>query len=203
MTTPHLPDFRCMDRRFFLLTLLLALLTPARAADDATIVVDGPDYAFTISAPKGWKMTSTPEIQAAFYPAESTFEKSAVVMYVRSASKSRLHVESIAELNRLDLQGIQRRNPGATSAKIGTVKTTLGVELPMYAFTGGGYSELVAYAEQTKTITVMVVSADTPEQLQTARPAFEELVASYVFLTDTPEIPKPPAEPKKAPIPRG
>lgn len=162
--------------------LAVVALFTAGAADDSAIV-DGPNYAFTISAPKGWKMTSTRELQAAFHPAGTKFEKSAVVMYVRSADKGALHVTSIAELNRLDLQGIQKDHPAAASERIGAVKTFLGVELPLYSFSGGGYSELVAYAEEGKTITVFVASADRPEQIQTARAAFDELVASYVFLS--------------------
>jgi hypothetical protein len=178
-----------MNRTFLSVALIVAVLIPARAADDSAIV-DGPNYAFTISAPKGWKLTSNRQFQAAFYPADSTFEKSAVIIYARSADKSELHVSSIAELNRLDLKGIQEREPAAKSEKLGALKTASGVEMPLYSFSGGGYSELVAYAEQSKTITVLVVSAETPEQLKAARSAFDELVGSYVFISDAPKKPK-------------
>ena len=168
--------------------LLIVMSAGARAADGGAIV-DGPGYAFTIAAPKGWTLISTKQLQAAFHPADTTFEKSAVIMYVRSANKQALHVANIAELNGTDLKGIQERNPKAVSEKSGTIKTPLGVELPMYTFSGGGYSELVAYADEGKTITVFVVSADKAEQLQAARKAFDELIASYVFLTDQPKAP--------------
>ena len=118
-------------------------------------------------------------------------------MYARSADKKQLRVTSISELNRLDLKGIQEQHPAAKSEKIGTVKTALGTEIPLYSFTGGGYSELVAYAEHTKTITAFVLSADTNEQLKATRAAFDELLSSYVFLTDSPNTPKQPANPKK------
>ncbi len=162
---------------------ILALASSAylHAADDLAII-DGPNYAFTISAPKGWKLTSTKELQAAFHPAETPFDKSAVVMYARPADKQQLGVSSIPELNRLDLKGIQQQHPTASSQKIGTVKTALGTEIPLYSFSGGGYNELVAYAEQPKTITVFVLSADTSEQLKAARAAFDELLSSYVAL---------------------
>jgi len=185
-----------MKNLFSILTLALAASACLHAADDAAII-DGPNYAFTISAPKGWKRTSTKEIQAAFYPADTSFEKSAVVMYARSADKKGLGVSSVQELNRLDLKGIQERNPAATSEKIGTVKTALGTEIPLYSFSGGGYSELVAYAEHEKTITVFVLSADKDEQLKANRAAFDELLISYVALSAAPKAPKQPANPKK------
>lgn len=163
-------------------------------AADAAAVVDGPNYAFTISAPKGWKLTSTNDIQAAFYPKETSFEKSAVVMYVRSADKKGLGVSNVQELNRLDLKGIQGRNPVATSEKIGAVKTAGGTELPVYSFSGGGYVEVVAYAEHEKTITVFVLSADKDQQLKAARPALDKLISSYLFISDSPQIPKKPAK---------
>lgn len=185
-----------MKHFLFILSLVLAFSGALHATDDAAII-DGPNYAFTISGPKGWKLTSTRELQAAFHPADTKFEKSAVVMYARSADKKQLGVSNIPELNRLDLKGIQGPHPAAKSEKVGSIKTARGMDLPLYSFTGGGYSELVAYAEQEKTITVLVISAETDEQLKTARPAFEEMLSSYVFLTDAPKAPKKPANPAK------
>lgn len=179
-----------------ILTFALAASAYLHATDDAAIVY-GPNYAFTISAPKGWKLTSTKELQAAFYPADTSFEKSAVVMYARSADKKELGVSSVQELNRFDLNGIQERNPAATSEKIGTVKTALGTEIPLYSFSGGGYKELVAYAEQEKTIAVFVLSADKDEQLKANRAAFDELLTSYLALSATPKAPKQLANPKE------
>jgi hypothetical protein len=183
-----------MKNLLSILALILASCACLHAADDSAIV-DGPNYAFIISAPKGWKLTSTKELQAAFFPVDTSFEKSTVVMYARSADKKGLGVSNVQELNRLDLKGIQKRNPAATSAKIGTVKTPLGTELPVYSFSGSGSIEVVAYAEHEKTITVLVLSADNDEQLKAARPAFDELISSYLFISDSRQTPKKPAEP--------
>src|SRR3954471_22151656 len=111
---------RHMARLLSLLTLALATSVHLHAADDGAII-DGPNYAFTISAPKGWKLTSTRDIQAAFHPADTSFEKSTVIMYARSADKKQLRVSNIPELNRLDLNGIRGRYPAAKSEKIGTL----------------------------------------------------------------------------------
>ncbi len=166
-------------------------------ADDDAAIIDGSNYAFTIAAPKGWKLTSTEELPAAFHPADTTFEKSAVVMYVRPGDKRRLGVSNVQEMNGLDLKGIQQQHPDAKSEKVGTVKTALGIEIPLYSFSGGGYSELVAYAEHEKTITVFVVSADTNEQLKAARPAFDAMVASYIAFSTKAEALKNSAAKKK------
>ena len=174
-----------MKTILFIFALVFHCAICAEAAEDGAIV-DGPNYAFTIAAPKGWKLTSTKLFQAAFYPADTSFEKSAVIMYARAGDKKGLAVASAQEMNRLDLKGIQVHHPAAVSKRIGTMKTALGTEIPLYSFSGGGYSELVAYAEEEKTIVVFVLSAEKPEQVKKSRAAFDELVASYVSLAVKP-----------------
>jgi hypothetical protein len=168
---------------------LIALSSFARAADDAA-VIDGPNYSFSIRAPEGWRMTSTRRLQAAFYPQDKTFEKTPVMMYVRSADKAQLHVNTIEELNKLDLHGIQEQHPKAESKEVGSARISDGREIPVYCFSGGGYFERVAYAEQPKTITVFVVSSEIADDFKTAERAFRELVASYLFISDNVSTPK-------------
>jgi len=163
----------------------------ARAADDAAIL-DGPNYSFSIRAPEGWRMTSTRQLQAAFYPADKTFENTPVMMYVRSADKAQLYVKTIEEMNRLDLHGIQEHHPKAESKKIGSARTSDGKEVPVYSFSGGGYFERVAYAEQPKTITVFVASAEKEEDLKSSEKAFRDLVASYLCISDNVTTPNHP-----------
>ena len=168
---------------------LIALSSIARAADDAAII-DGPNYSFSIRAPEGWCMTSTRQLQTAFYPADKTFEKTPVLMYVRSADKAQLHVNNIEELNKLDLRGIQGHHPKAESKKVGSIRISDGREIPIYFFSGGGYFEQVAYAEQSKTITVFVASSETADDLKSSEKAFRELVDSYLFISDDVTTPK-------------
>lgn len=170
---------------------LIVLSSFARAANDAAII-DGPNYSFSIRAPEGWRMTSTRQLRAAFYPADKTFEKTPVLMYVRSVDKAQLHVKTIEEMNRLDLHGIQEHHPKAESKKIGSARTSDGKEVPVYSFSGGGYFERVAYAEQPKTITVFVVSAEKEEDLKSSEKAFQDLVASYLFISDNVTTPNHP-----------
>ena len=168
---------------------LIALSSVARAADDAAII-DGPNYSFSVRAPEGWRMTSTRQLQAAFYPANKTFENTPVIMYVRSADKAQLHINTVAEMNRFDLHGIQEQHPKAESKKIGSARTSDGKEVPVYSFSGGGYFERVAYAEQPKTITVFVVSSKTADDLTASEKAFGDLIASYLFISDNVTTPK-------------
>jgi hypothetical protein len=168
---------------------LIALSVFARAADDAAII-DGPNYSFSIRAPEGWRMTSTRQLQAVFYPADKTFENNPVMMYVRTTDKAQLHVKTIEEMNRLDLRGIQEHHPKAKSKKIGSAYTAGGREIPVYSFSGGGYFERVAYAEQPKTITVFVASAEKEDDLTSSEKAFRDLVASYLFISDDVTTPK-------------
>jgi hypothetical protein len=171
-----------------LAVLLVALAAFARAANDGAII-DGPNYSFSIRAPEGWRMTSTRLFQAAFYPAGTTFEKTPTLLYVRSANKEQLHVDTVEGLNQLDLRGIQQRHPKAESKRVGSTRTSDGQEVPVYAFFGGGYFEQVAYAEQPKTITVFVASSETADGLKSAEKAFRDLIGSYLFISEDVTIP--------------
>ena len=180
-----------------LLRLALLLLAGGCACrGQGGAIIDGPGYAFALAAPKGWKLVSTKELPAACFPAGTTIAKTPILLYVRCAAKSELHVESIEELNQLDLKGVQQSHPAALSTPAGTVKNSEGAELPVFQFSGGGYSELVAYSDEGKSIVAFVATADQPEQLKGARPAFDEMVGSYLFLTDSPNLPKAIPKPK-------
>jgi hypothetical protein len=170
---------------------VIAFLSSARAADDGAII-DGPNYSFLIRAPAGWRMISTRQLQAAFYPADKTFENTPVLMYVRSADKAQLHVNNIEELNKFDLRSIQGHHPKAESKKAGSARLSDGKEIPIYSFSGGGYFERVAYAEQPKTITVFVASAEKEDDLKPSEKAFRALVASYLFISDNVTTPNHP-----------
>jgi hypothetical protein len=171
--------------------VLIAFSSFARAADDAAIL-DGPNYSFSIRAPEGWRMTSTRQLQAAFYPSDKTFETTPVIMYVRSGDKAKLHISTIEELNKLDLHGIQQQHPKAESKRFGSARIADGKEIPIYSFSGGVYFERVAYAEQPKTITVFVASAEKEDDLKSSEKAFRELVASYLFISDNVTTPNHP-----------
>ena len=114
------------------------------------------------------------------------------MMYVRSGDKAQLHVKTIEEMNRLDLRGIQEHHPKAESKKIGSLRTSESKKISVYAFSGGGYFERVGYAEQPKTITVFVASAEKEDDLKSSEKAFRELVASYLFISDNVTTPNHP-----------
>jgi len=86
--------------KLYLFLLTLASAACLHAADDAAII-DGPHYAFLIAAPKGWKLTTTRLMPAAFYPVGGSIEKSPVIMYVRPGDKQQLGIASIADLNQV------------------------------------------------------------------------------------------------------
>ena len=172
--------------RLFAITVLAV---PSFALADGAII-DGPHYSFLIRTPKDWRMTSTRQFQAAFFPAKTTFENTPVIMYVRSGDKAQLHVSGIEELNKLDLRGIRQGHPKAESKKVGSSQISDGKEVPVYSFSGGGFFERVAYVEQPKTITVFVLSSETADELEASENAFRELVASYVFISDSVATPK-------------
>jgi hypothetical protein len=83
--------------------------------------------------------------------------------------------------------------------KLKTVKTESGKEGEIYYFSGDkwGNFEAVAYFVEEKTINFVVFNSRDEKLFNDALPAFEELVKSYLFVTENVDIQK--ASAKKMP----
>lgn len=160
------------------------LSTATVHADDNTqdgAILSGKDYAYIVASPAGWKMISVTFADAVFHPIDKT---TPVIIYVRSATKSDLGIKNVEQLNALDLAEMKKKSPKLVSKKIGYLKTKDESEIPVYSFTGGTFIEAVAYADQEKTITVFVLSAETQEAYDDSYKAFRDIIGSYLFITD-------------------
>ncbi len=144
--------------------------------------------------PEGWELQSTAEAPAVFSP---NGKDTRAFMYARSADKKTLKISTVEELNALDLKGMKEHSPEAKSEKTGTLKIASGKEIPVHTFSFKDGSELVAYAEEKETITVLVLSTESLKQMEGYRKVFEKLVASYAFIEGLVEEQKEPAKPEE------
>ncbi len=163
------------------------LSTATVHADDNTqdgAILSGKDYAYIVATPDGWKMISVTFADAVFHPIVFPYKTTPVIIYVRSATKSELGITNIEQLNALDLAEMKKKSPKLISKKIGYLKTKDESEIPVYSFEGGKFIEAVAYANQEKTITVFVLSAETRKAYDDSYKAFVDIVGSYFFITD-------------------
>jgi hypothetical protein len=74
--------------------------------------------------------------------------------------------------------------PKVSSTKGEVLRSREKVPMPTYKFTGARHLELVAYAEHPKTITVIVLSAETKESFSSSIGAFRHVVSSYQWLPE-------------------
>ena len=174
--------------RALLLIIGLLFLPATHAADRKSngdgFILSGPEFAYAIAAPKGWKAIDATFADVVFFPAKYTYETTPVMIYSRSAHKSELGVKNPSEMNAFDLNGMKERWPKIQSRLSGTLPIRNKTPVPTYSFSGGQFLETVAYADHPKTITVFVVSAENKASLNEAASAFRNLVASYHWITD-------------------
>jgi hypothetical protein len=182
-------DFTHMKNRLLRFGAVVGLVAIALGQEkdrEPGAILDGPNYAFSLQTPVGWTMTGT---NAHGYVAEYRKKaegpvRAAVVLNVNSVDKARQHVNNPAEVNAADLAGIRKEEPTAESKLVAEISTGDRRKIPVYSFSYGRFRELVAYADEPKTVTIFVLSSEDEEALRAARSALDELVKTYVFLTD-------------------
>ena len=167
-----------------LASLLASGASIAAKADKDSLVTISPGFSFGVITPDGWTRTKADFAPAVFYPSKYSYDRSPVILYVRSASKAELGLKTIAELNAFDLKGMRSQWPRISSKAQAIWSLRDGTSAPTYSFEGGQFQELVAYIEHPKSITVFVLSADTNPILKSSLPAFRALVQSYRWLPE-------------------
>lgn len=158
-----------------------------RKKDGDGFILSGPNFAYAVSAPKGWKVVDTTFADIVFYPAKYTYETTPVMIYARSAQKKELGVRNPLEMNAFDLKGMKEHWPKIQSRPSESLPIRKGSKVPVYSFSGGQFLENVAYVDHPKTITVFVVSAESKESLASSVAAYRGLVGSYQWITDVVE----------------
>lgn len=85
-------------------------------------------------------------------------------------------------MNAFDLKGMREQWPNAKTSRIEPLAIRNGSSIPVNSFSGGPYEEIVAYSDNDKTITVLVVSAETASALSSSLPSFKQFVSSFQWL---------------------
>lgn len=189
-SAPELERWASSMRTLLLIVGLLFLpasFAADRKKDGDGFILSGPNFAYAVSAPKGWKVIDATFADIVFYPAKYTYETTPVMIYARSSQKQVLGVNTPWEMNAVDLKGMKERWPSIRSRPIESLPIRNGSHIPAYSFSGGQFLESVAYADHPKTITVFVVSAETKESLAASTAAYRGFVGSYQWITDVVE----------------
>jgi hypothetical protein len=163
--------------------------TDSKAEKENSGIIYSGKTSFILSAPKNWVMDGTSGrnqgVAAVFYQQGSTWQNSITAMYVNVYEKnSKLDtVEKIIENDIKDFRDnsdklkVEDLEPLSTSKK--NQKTIIKY------FTGDQYGnhEVIAYIDEEKAVTMIVLTAKNKKDFDSSFPSFKELVSSYFFLT--------------------
>jgi hypothetical protein len=175
--------------------------SPQANADNSSCgMIYGQDHMLLLCAPPGWvldnKVLADKGIYATFYRKELGYEEAearSTLMYVNVQLKSKGQ-ETALETMKTDAERTKRESPKlvverAAPIVIAADKQGKGRQVPVQTFLndyGGGF-ESVAYIEDQKTITLIVISSVSKEILRNDYPSFVRLVKSYVFVGGNPQ----------------
>jgi len=188
---------------FFALGLFGFLLSPVRAEEMGTGIVYGDDHAFAVRAPRGWVLdnrSGVPDgLQAVFYPTGSTWRDSRAVMYVNTTGKhakgegkSSGSTGALQAFVAADVRRFRQESPGVFVSDSPSLTTKDGKTALIRTFTGDKWKnrEAVAYIDEPTIVAMIVLSSRDEGTFEKCFPAFEQLVASYEFITTKPNLEK-------------
>jgi hypothetical protein len=181
--------FRALGVLCMVVAGALALAQPAPESMNSGIVY-GENYAFVLSAPAGWVLDNESGakqgLDAVFYPEGSSWRESGAVMYANVVQKTEDRDSTLAKVLASDEARFRSDSPGLVIQTAAAVATGDGKQAVIRHFSGSslGNWEAVAYIDEEKVVSMLVLSCREEALFKKSLPSFEKLVASYRFLTE-------------------
>ena len=153
-------------------------------------IIYGKDHAFGLRAPKDWIMDNTSGVKqglhAVFYPKGSSWGNGEVVMYANVNHKGEAKKDSFEKIVADDIAAYKTHSSNIKVMDADPLPTANGKNALVKYFSGdiNGNYEAVAYVDEEKFIVILVLTSKTKSGFESSLPAFKELVASYLFITD-------------------
>ena len=174
------------------IALLIALATfansPQRAheSDMNGGIISGPGYAFILVAPDGWVLDFTSGrkegVPVVLYKQGDSWSRARVVMYANPVMKTQ--GKTARGIIASDVTRYRKENPGIVVEDGDPIPVRNGQRLPVKVFRGTrfGDTELVAYADESSCV-VMLVLSGAPNEVRAAQSSFAALLKTYLFVT--------------------
>lgn len=177
-------------KKIFLLAIVLLLFSysnsPASEEGNAGIIY-GDNHAFIVEPPEGWVLDSQSGVSqglyAVFYPLGLSWSTSNAVMYVNTAARE--GSQSVSSFIDEDVARFKKDSPDIQVERGKPITTGDGktAEVRYFSNDQRGNSEAVAYVPEDTIFALIVLTARTRDAFDSARPAFNKLVKSYIFVT--------------------
>ena len=181
-------------------SLLVVCLSPAFAQeinpnqkhgstsqDDEATIIYSKAGAFLVEAPKGWIADTTTGkrlgLCCVYYPEGSTWDTAGTVMYPNIATKGPGQ-ETLKEFMVHDLASFREHDPGLryVDGKDIPLKHNRIAMLRYFFGVNKSSSEAVAYVDEEKMISVLVVSSKTENGLNKSIPLLRQMLGTYYFM---------------------
>jgi len=160
-----------------------------------SLIIEGDDHLFMVSAPKGWVLDDTSgmgsRIRCVFYPQGQQWSSAATVMYVNPLHGFGAKERTLQMLIADDEKSFKKRSPRGRITEGGTLPTgavNKSARVRYFSDSGGAPHEAVAYVPEKDLVMLVVLSARTPEGFQKSLPAYRELVQSYAWVGSNKEF---------------
>jgi hypothetical protein len=149
-------------------------------------LIYGKDHLFGLTAPKGWVLDNSSGVSqglhAVFYPKGGSWEHSPSVMYANTASKKVQGNETLEKLIAYDVSQYKRSHKPIEVVESPDILTGDEKKAVVRYFYFSNY-EAVAYINEEKTVTLIVLSSNSKAEFERSLTPFRELVGSYKFLS--------------------
>jgi hypothetical protein len=173
---------------FFIFLFLYSFQTLPAQDSTRTALIYGRGHSYYLTTPIGWVIDHEGGFEegmnAVFYPAGSTWADAETVMYTTFASYDTTKKETIKDIIASDSNQYKKTSPQLRIKKQSSIQIGKNKKAIVYNFSMEGNYETVAYIEEKKGVTLIVISSKNKNGCINNYKSFESLVRSYRFLTD-------------------
>ena len=149
----------------------------------------GDDHVFGVVAPEGWVVDDTSglgsRIRVVLYPRGQKWNTAPTVMYANPLHQDPRSPLTLPQMIDRDVAAFHKHSPHGTVVSAPSLRTSKGktAELRLFSPTGGPPTEGVAYVPEQDLVVLLVLSSHDPDAFKRTLPMFNELVASYQFVS--------------------
>ena len=155
-----------------------------------TGIIYGSDIAFVLTAPEGWILDNTSAVNqgffAVFYREGEAWKDAETVMYANIASYQNTPDTTLDLLISYDIGNFKNRYPDIDITDTQDIKIRANLNAKVKYLSGKSYGnyEAMAYIDETKAGVIIVLSSRTKEGFDKSLIAFENLVKSYMLISN-------------------
>jgi len=152
-------------------------------------LVYGDDHVFGVIPPAGWVVDDTSglgsRLRVVLYPRGQKWSTSPTVMYESALHQDARSPLTLLQMIERDVEAFRKQSPRGSVVAAPVLRTSKGqpAEVRLFSPSGGAPTEGVAYVAEEDLVVLLVLNTRDPALFKRTLPAFNDLVASYQFVS--------------------